>query len=263
MATQSLRVLMVEDSSADALLVLNELRRRGYALEHRIVATEAEFLAALETASWDVILSDFSMPQFDGLSAFELLKKKSLDIPFLFVSGHIGEDRAADAMLRGASGYILKDKLAGLVPAIERSLWERAWHRRNRSARESVRKGAEGIRRISASAETIPGKFSGSSWDPHRPTVPREDAQADGAALGLRDSSPSRTSEAAEGPLSKRQLQVLLLIAEGKTTKEIATMLGVADKTAEAHRSRIMERLKIHDTAGLVRYAIRRGLMRP
>jgi PAS domain S-box-containing protein len=136
--SETLRVLMVEDSEDDALLVLAELRRGGFDPQYERVDTEPALLAALDRQAWDVVLSDFSMPSFNGLAAFDLLRKSGLDIPFLFVSGRIGEDRAAEAMRRGAADYILKDNLNRLTPAIQRELREAEVRRQRRQAEEQL-----------------------------------------------------------------------------------------------------------------------------
>jgi DNA-binding NtrC family response regulator len=130
--SERLRVLMVEDSEDDALLVLHELRRGGYKPIHERVDTEAALRAALERQAWDVVLSDFSMPVFNGLAAFEILRQSGLDIPFIFVSGRLGEDTAVEAMRHGAADYVLKHNLARLTPAIRRELREADVRRRRR-----------------------------------------------------------------------------------------------------------------------------------
>ncbi|MBI2949940.1 MAG: PAS domain S-box protein [Verrucomicrobia bacterium] len=117
-----LNVLIIEDSESDAGLLVRELRRSGYEVAARRVETEADMLTALQTAAWDVILSDYSMPHFSGLAALRLLKEQRLDIPFIFVSGTIGEDVAVEAMKEGAVDYLLKDRLARLDAAVAQAL---------------------------------------------------------------------------------------------------------------------------------------------
>ncbi|HEV3393517.1 MAG TPA: PAS domain S-box protein [Chthoniobacterales bacterium] len=123
MDKKSVRVLMLEDNPADAELMLLELRRSGFKPECERVDTEAEFHAKLDPKI-DIILSDYAMPQFSGLRALELLRQRGLGIPFIIVSGTIGEDIAVKAMQDGAADYILKDRLARLGPAVERALEE-------------------------------------------------------------------------------------------------------------------------------------------
>lgn len=99
-----LKVLILEDRATDAELVLYELRRAGFAPDWLRVETEADYLAHLEPV-WDLILADYSLPQFDALRALELLRARNLDIPFIIVSANIGEDIAVSAMKRGAADY--------------------------------------------------------------------------------------------------------------------------------------------------------------
>ena len=112
-----LRLLHIEDSELDHELTLAHLRRGGLAVEPLRVDSQAEFLRALEQP-WDLIVSDYNLPGFSGLVALDLLKAYGLDIPFVLVSGEIGEDTAVEAMRNGASDYLLKNNLARLVPAL-------------------------------------------------------------------------------------------------------------------------------------------------
>ena len=122
-----LRILMLEDMPVDAELCSHELKRSGLVFTSRRVDTQADFEQALQTFSPDLILSDFSMPgAFDGLSALDIAREQAPETPFVFVSGTIGEERAVEAMKRGATDYVLKDKLGRLVPVIRRALQERA-----------------------------------------------------------------------------------------------------------------------------------------
>jgi PAS domain S-box-containing protein len=127
-----LRVLMVEDSPTDAKLVLQALRTPGREVRFERVEDAASMHAALEGRSWDLVLSDWSMPKFSAMGALDILKKTGQDLPFIIVSGTVGEESAVDAMHAGAHDYVLKDKLGRLLPAVERELREcreRAAHR--------------------------------------------------------------------------------------------------------------------------------------
>ena len=114
---RTLRLLHLEDSELDHVLMLAQVRRGGLNVEVRRVDSEAEFLRALEQP-WDVIVSDYNLPGFSGLVALDLLMASGHDIPFVLVSGEIGEDTAVEAMRNGASDYLLKNNLARLVPAL-------------------------------------------------------------------------------------------------------------------------------------------------
>jgi hypothetical protein len=115
------RVLIVEDDPADADLMIRELKRGGFAPDWVRVQTESEYLAQLDRDP-EVILSDSNLPLFDGFEALDLLQKRALDIPFILVSGRMGEDLAVEAMKRGASDYLLKDRLARLGEAVRRAI---------------------------------------------------------------------------------------------------------------------------------------------
>lgn len=121
-APRHLRVLHVEDSDLDHQLMLTQMRRAGLEVEAQRVESAAGFEAALAQglrgAPWDVILSDYNLPGFSGLVALEMLKARGLLIPFIIVSGEIGEDTAVAAMRNGAADYLLKNNLARLVPAM-------------------------------------------------------------------------------------------------------------------------------------------------
>ncbi|WP_340116095.1 response regulator [Pelagibius sp. 7325] len=117
-----IRVLLVEDSADDADLLMWELKRGGFQPESRRVASRESFTGALEEGDWDIILCDFTMPGFSGAEALEILHRRGIDIPFIFVSGTLTEEMAVAAMRAGAHDYIVKDRLKRLVPAVEREL---------------------------------------------------------------------------------------------------------------------------------------------
>ncbi len=118
----SLKVLMIEDSEEDALRIVNELYKGGFEPEDKRVETATQMQAALNESHWDLILSDFDLPSFSGPEALALFKKSKLDIPFIIVSGAIGDAKAVDSLKAGASDFIRKDNLVRLVPAIRREL---------------------------------------------------------------------------------------------------------------------------------------------
>ena len=130
-----LRLLLVEDSEDDALLLKRTLTRGGYELMQFTRVDTAEALEnALAANTWDIIIADYAMPQFDGIKALEICKAYDLEIPFIIVSGTIGETVAVNAMKAGAHDYLMKDKLARLIPAIERELEDAAARRARRAA---------------------------------------------------------------------------------------------------------------------------------
>ena len=116
--TKPLNALIIEDSQSDALLLLRELRRGGFDVHHLRVDNAQDMKSALANHKWDVILSDYSMPAFDALAALKVAQEQSPDIPFIIISGTVGEDAAVAAMKAGASDFFAKGKLTRLVPAV-------------------------------------------------------------------------------------------------------------------------------------------------
>ena len=133
-----LRVLILEDEPADAELMAQELRRAGFDPEWERVATETEYLALLDPAL-DLILADYRLPQFDGLLALRFLQERGLDIPFILVSGTIGEELAVSAMKQGATDYLLKDRLARLGQAVAHALEQRRLRSEGKQAEAASR----------------------------------------------------------------------------------------------------------------------------
>jgi len=151
MAPQPIRILLVEDNPADAELELRELKRAGLRLEHRVVDTEQAFRREL-TAAPEIILSDFSMPQFDGMQALALARELAPEVPFIFVSGTIGEEYAIRALKNGATDYVLKTNLVRLPAAVERAI-ETA--RERAAARETERALAARLGRLQRIRELV------------------------------------------------------------------------------------------------------------
>lgn len=131
-----LRLLLVEDSADDAELLLAELRRGGFSPVARRIETSEEMRAALQSETWDMIVADYSMPRFSATAALRVLRRTGIDLPFIIVSGTIGEATAVAAMKAGAHDYIVKNDFARLIPAVQRELRE-AVVRRERNAAEA------------------------------------------------------------------------------------------------------------------------------
>jgi two-component system cell cycle sensor histidine kinase/response regulator CckA len=159
---QPLHILHLEDSLADRELIQETLRARGLACKFKFVANRAEFEAALAEEKFDVIISDYSLPGYDGAAALEVTRRTNPSVPFLFVSGTIGEERAVESLRNGATDYVLKDNLARLEPAVMRALRE-AEEQRSRLVAEEARQTAEA--RFREMADTIREVFRVSSPD--------------------------------------------------------------------------------------------------
>jgi signal transduction histidine kinase len=135
-----LNVLIVEDSEEDADLIVLELKRGGYDPEFRRVDTAEGLLRALAEKSWDLVLSDFSMPKFSVSEALALVQQQEPDLPFVIVSATIGEEAAVEAMKAGAHDYVLKHRLGRLVPAVQRELRESLVRRERRALEDQLRR---------------------------------------------------------------------------------------------------------------------------
>jgi PAS domain S-box-containing protein len=162
----SLRVLIIEDSSDDAEMLELNLAQAGFAVSAQRVMTADDFLQSINTRDWDVVIADYTLPAFGALAALGLLKQSGRDIPFIIVSGSIGEETAVAAMRAGAHDYVLKDNMARLVPAIEREMRDAETRRRKSQADEAVR-SLSAI--VNSSDDAIIGKtLDGviTSWNP-------------------------------------------------------------------------------------------------
>jgi diguanylate cyclase (GGDEF)-like protein len=145
----AIRVLLVEDAPAEAELTIRQLEKGGLNCKCLRVETQDRFTAALQEFRPDVILSDFTLPQFSGPSALKLAKQLARDIPFIFVSGTIGEERAIEALHCGAVDYVLKDNLSRLVPAIRRALEEVAARKERRRQEAQIARLTRVLRMLS------------------------------------------------------------------------------------------------------------------
>ena len=147
---EPLRLLIIEDDEHDAELLRLELEGGGFDLEWLRIDTEEALRRALDEREWDLVISDFAMPHFDGLHAFEIFRERGTDLPFIFVSGALGEDRAVEAMRAGAHDYLVKGKLARLNVAVRREL--RAARQRS-SERAAQRRARSEQRRLTMAVE--------------------------------------------------------------------------------------------------------------
>lgn len=145
--TPALRVLIVEDHPDEADLMVLHLREAGMRLEWRLVATEGDYLAELDPPP-DVILCDWRLPRFSGLRALQLLRERRLDIPFVIVSGSIGEEAAIDALRLGAYDYVLKDRPARLAPAVRHALDDKRFRQQQQAAQEALRESENRYRTL-------------------------------------------------------------------------------------------------------------------
>jgi PAS domain S-box-containing protein len=148
-----LRILYLEDDVADMELVQNTLEREGIACSLTRVETEPDFVAAMQQGGFDLILADYTLPSFDGLSALKITRQQRPDLPFIFVSGTLGEEVAIESLKIGASDYVLKSRLSRLVPSVQRALREATEKAELRRFEEALFRSETELRQV---IETIP-----------------------------------------------------------------------------------------------------------
>lgn len=146
---REIHILMLEDNSADAELVEHTMRRGGLLFSSERADTQAGFVRALERSPPDVILSDYSLPAFDGFAALAVAQARCPDTPFIFVTGTLGEEVAIETLKQGATDYVLKHRLSRLVPSVQRALREAEALRERRRAERELRQSHEQLRSLS------------------------------------------------------------------------------------------------------------------
>lgn len=262
-----LRILILEDVPSDAELVEDELREGGVNFVSRRAADRRSFVEELAEFSPELILSDYSLPGFDGQSALRIVTDKYPDIPFIFVSGALGEELAIELLKEGATDYVLKDKLSRLVPAVERALNELAERNERKKAekelleksksleeanialkvllqhREEDRKAMEDNIITNVKQLVLPYvdklKMLKLNKDQLAYVKMIEDNLHDIISPFLR----SLTMEHAN--FTPREIQITSLVKEGKTTKEITEILNISATAVDFHRKNIRVKLGI------------------
>jgi signal transduction histidine kinase/CheY-like chemotaxis protein len=159
--TSPLRILLLEDNTRDAELIQELLEADHFVFEVTRVQTRAEFVASLENAGIDLILADYKLPSFDGLSALKLALDARPDLPFIFVSGMLGEEVAIEAVKIGATDYVVKSRLSRLVPSVQRALREALERTERKKAEEALRRNEMYLAEAQRLSRT--GSFG---WDP-------------------------------------------------------------------------------------------------
>lgn len=150
-----IRILLLEDSPTDEEFVRRALRSGGVSFEMKRVETKHAFLDRLARCTPDLILSDFSLPTFDGMQALALAREKYPDIPFIFVTGTMGEEVAIETLKEGATDYVLKQRLSRLVPSVHRALREARVHAERKRAQEQLRESHKQLRALSVYLQDV------------------------------------------------------------------------------------------------------------
>jgi PAS domain S-box-containing protein len=152
---KSLRVLLVEDNPADAELILRELKRAGFDVSADTVQTAEEFAERLRSKIYDIIVADYNLPNWTGIDALEHLRRQGKDIPFILVTGSLGDEAAVEIIKKGASDYVLKDRLARLHVAVPRALDEKTFREERLQAAEKIRLSEEEYRDLFENANDL------------------------------------------------------------------------------------------------------------
>jgi two-component system, cell cycle sensor histidine kinase and response regulator CckA len=152
---KKIRLLIVEDNSDDVVLILHAIKKGGYDVDYKQVASGLEMRSALDTEEWDIILSDYALPQFGGLEALQITLECNSDLPFILVSGAIGEERAVEVIHSGAYDYVMKDNLVRLVSVIERALNDALLRSDGARDREALEKSESRYRSMLARSHEI------------------------------------------------------------------------------------------------------------
>src|SRR5580700_10425783 len=152
--SRSLHILHVEDDTADAELTQDTLETEGVACDVTRVETESTFLVALHKGGFDLILADYALPSFDGLSALRIARQQQPDLPFIFVSGTMGEEVAIEALKIGATDYVLKTRLSRLVFSVQRALREGRQRAERAFAVEALRRSEAYLSRAQRLSKT-------------------------------------------------------------------------------------------------------------
>jgi signal transduction histidine kinase len=231
-APRALRILLLEDNAPHAELVEHFLRESGVRFDLERVETREDFLAQLESQPPDMILSDYALPAFDGYAALAIAKEKVPNIPFIFVTGTMGEEVAIETLKNGATDYVLKTRLARLGPAVQRALRESADRRERQRAEDKLRKSLDQLRALTTYLQYV--------REEERTRIAREVHDELGQALtGLK--------------LDLSWLASKLVRAQPAVRDKVRTMTGHLDETIQTVR-RIATSLRpgILDSLGLV-----------
>ena len=274
MEKRELHILVLEDVMTDAELIKDELREAGTVFRPCCVKDKAAYLKALDEFSPDIILSDYSLPSFDGLSALKLAGRKCPDVPFIFVSGALGEETAIELLKQGATDYVLKSRLSRLGPAVSRALQEVKERNERKMAEEELKKREQALELKSRGLEEANTALK----------VLLRHREEDKAALeeqvlvnvrklvlpylenlkhlNLNENQATQVKIAEENlkkivspflhnlassylELTPREIQVANLVKEGKTTKEMTEILNISATAVDFHRKNLRSKFGI------------------
>jgi DNA-binding NarL/FixJ family response regulator len=264
---EELHILILEDVPSDAELMEDELREGGLNFVSRRVADRQAFIKELAEFSPELVLSDYSLPGFDGQSALKIVTGKYPDVPFIFVSGALGEELAIELLKKGATDYVLKNKLSRLVPAVERALNELSERNERKKAQDELLQKSKSLEEANIALKVLlqhreedrkamEDKVITNVKQLVLPYIDKlkilklnekqlsyvkiiEDNLKDIISPFLRSLSIEHVD------FTPREIQITSLVKEGKTTKEITELLNISATAVDFHRKNIRVKLGI------------------
>ena len=264
---RDLRILILEDVPTDAELIQFELREGGTTFTPKCVKDKAGYIKAIDEFSPDIILSDYSLPSFDGLSALKLAGQKCPDVPFVFVSGALGEETAIELLKQGATDYVLKSRLSRLGPAVVRALQEVAERQEKKAAEQALELKTRSLEEANTALKVLlrHREEDKAALEEQVLTNVRKlifpylenlkhlqlNEQQVGQIKIIEENlknivSPflhNLTSSYLE--LTPREIQIANLVKEGKTTKEITDILNISATAVDFHRKNLRAKFGI------------------
>lgn len=267
MERRELHILILEDVTTDAELIKDELREAGTVFTPNCVKDNVSYLKALDEFSPDIILSDYSLPSFDGLSALKLAVKMCPDVPFIFVSGALGEETAIELLKQGATDYVLKSRLSRLGPAVSRALQEVKERNERKMAVEALELKSRGLEEANTALKVLLQHREEDKTTleeqvltnvrklvlpylenlKHLHLNENQAAQVKIAEDNLKKIvSPFLRNLASNYlELTPREIQVANLVKEGKTTKEMTEILNISATAVDFHRKNLRSKFGI------------------
>ncbi len=271
---KELRILILEDVPTDAELIQFELTEAGTTFVPMCVADRASYVKALDEFSPEIILSDYSLPSFDGISALKIAVSKCPDVPFIFVSGALGEETAIELLKQGATDYVLKSRLSRLAPAVTRALQEVEERRERKAAEEALKKREQALELKTRSLEEANTALKVLLQRREEDKADMEEqvlanvrklilpylenlkhlklnenqlAQVEMVEQNIREivSPFLRNLTSTYLELTPREIQIANLVKEGKTTKEMTDILNISATAVDFHRKNLRSKFGI------------------
>ena len=268
--SDKLHILILEDMAADAELMEDELTQAGFDYVAKRVANRSSFIKELKEFSPDLILADYSLPGFDGRAALKIAVDKYADVPFIFVSGALGEELAIELLKKGATDYVLKNKLSRLVPSVKRALKELAERNERKKVENELRLKSQSLEEANTALKVLlqhreedrkamEEKVITNVKKLVLPYIEKlktlklnenqmaclkitEDNLKDIISPFLRNLTVEHLN------LTPREIQITSLVKEGRTTKEITDLLNISATAVDFHRKNIRMKLGIKNT---------------